>query len=234
MTVNNATETTPAAAGQHVLKEEAARYALLRRIAPTLRHHLAGTLQPIGMVSAIMERRLQSDQPDLAVLRDNSKSISTLSRTAAGASMNLITWVAPKENGYVAVHEGIEECVGMLSTDLAFRGFNLTNDVKPSDVSTSVFALRSVFTAALIALTDTALTPASIVISCAPADGESRVLITVTPGADAATPESPRGYRKLGWDDVDALASAEKVGLSQAAGRAELRFAAAEHADTHV
>ncbi|MDO9359227.1 MAG: hypothetical protein Q7T70_09575 [Polaromonas sp.] len=216
------------------MKEESARYALLRRIAPTLRHHLAGTLQPIGMVSAIMERRLQADQPDMTVLRDNSKSISTLSRTAASASMNLITWVAPKENGYVPVHEGVEECVGMLATDLAFRGFTISNDIKPSGVSTSVFALRSVFTAALIALTDAAMTPASIVISCAPADGESRVLITVTSGDGAATPEDPRAYRKLNWDDVGALASAEKVGLSHATGRAELRFAAAEHADTHV
>ena len=39
-------------------QEEAARYALLRPVAPTLRHHLAGEFQPLGMMAALMERRL--------------------------------------------------------------------------------------------------------------------------------------------------------------------------------
>ncbi|RZJ16338.1 MAG: hypothetical protein EOO54_17170 [Haliea sp.] len=216
------------------LQEESARYALLRRIAPTLRHHLAGAMQPIGMVSAIMERRLQAAQPDLTVLRDNSKSISTLSRSAASASMNLITWVAPKENGSVSIHEGIEECVGMLSTDLAFRGFTVTNSIAPSDVATSVFALRSVFTAALIALTDAALTPASITVSSELADGQTRVLISISSEDGASAAEEPRSYRKLGWHDVQALASAEHVVLNHGADRAEMRFTASENADVTV
>jgi hypothetical protein len=216
------------------LKEESARYALLRRIAPTLRHHLAGAMQPIGMVSAIMDRRLQAAQPDLTVLRDNSKSISTLARSAASASMNLITWVAPRENGKVSIHEGVEECVGMLSTDLAFRGFTVTNHIAPSDMATSVFALRSVFTAALIALTDSALTPASLAISADAAEGQTRIVISVSSEPGAAATDEPRAYRKLGWDDVQALASAEQVGLQHAADRVELRFTPAVDADVTV
>jgi hypothetical protein len=216
------------------LKEESARYALLRRIAPTLRHHLAGAMQPIGMVSAIMDRRLQAAQPDLGVLRDNSKSISTLARSAASASMNLITWVAPKENGAVSIHEGVEECAGMLATDLAFRGFTVDNTIAPSDMATSVFALRSVFTAALIALTDNALTPAAITISADAADGKSRIVISVISEPDAVAADDPRAYRKLGWDDVQALASAEQVGLKHAAGRVEMWFTAAVNADVTV
>ena len=34
------------------LHEEASRYALLRRLTPTLRHHMAGEFQPIGMMAA--------------------------------------------------------------------------------------------------------------------------------------------------------------------------------------
>jgi hypothetical protein len=229
-----APETIEAASSLQLLREESARYALLRRIAPTLRHHLAGAMQPIGMVSAIMDRRLQTAQPDLNVLRDNSKSISTLARSAASASMNLITWVAPKENGAVSIHEGVEECVGMLATDLAFRGFTVANTISPSDMATQVFALRSVFTAALIALTDSALTPASLTISADAADGRARVVISVgsEPGAVAA--EDPRAYRKLGWDDVEALAGAEGVGLKHSADRVEVLFAAAVNADVTV
>ncbi|MES2384713.1 MAG: hypothetical protein V4593_09210 [Pseudomonadota bacterium] len=234
MTATTAPETSAPATPEDLLKEESARYALLRRIAPTLRHHLAGAMQPIGMVSAIMERRLQAAQPDLAVLRDNSKSISTLSRSAASASMNLITWVAPKDNGAVSIHEGVEECVGMLSTDLAFRGFTVTNHITPSDMATSIFALRSVFTGALIALTDAAPVPAAITISCEAVDGRSRVLISVSSEPGAAAAEDPRAYRKLEWNDVLALARAEQVGLVHAADRAEMVFTAALNADVTV
>lgn len=232
--MNPAQPNKTARASDDVLKEESARYALLRRIAPALRHHLAGTMQPIGMVSAIMERRLQAAQPDLVVLRDNSKSISTLSRSAASASMDLITWIAPRENGVISLQAGVEECVGMLSTDLAFRGFTVVNNITSAAMSTPVFGLRSVFTAALIALTDAALAPASIVISSEPADDHTRVLITVSSEPGATPPEDPRAYRKLDWADVGALAAAEQVGLVHEAGRAEMRFAAVQDADVTV
>ncbi|MES2954126.1 MAG: hypothetical protein V4711_01660, partial [Pseudomonadota bacterium] len=214
--------------------EEAARYALLRRVAPALRHHLAGTLQPIGMVAAIMDRRLQAAQPDLTVIRDSSKSLSTLTRSAASASMGLMTWLAPKENSLGPLHASVEECVGMLTTDLAFRGFSVSNTITSSDLATSVFALRSVFTAALIALTDAALTPASIVISSEAADGQIRVVISINSEPGAVAAEDPQSYRKLGWDDVRALATAEQVGLSHGPGRAEMHFTAAENADVTV
>lgn len=219
---------------EQALAEEAARYALLRRVAPALRHHLAGTLQPIGMVAAIMDRRLQAAQPDLAVIRDSSKSIGTLTRAAAGASMGLMSWLAPKENTLGPLHASVEECVGMLTTDLAFRGFSVSNTIEASDLATSVFALRSVFTAALIALTDAALTPARIAISSQATDGQLRVVISVSSEPGAVATEEPQSYRKLGWDDVQALATAEQVGLSHEENRAEMRFTAAENADVTV
>ncbi len=219
---------------QQALAEEAARYALLRRVAPALRHHLAGTLQPIGMVAAIMDRRLQAAQPDLTVIRDSSKSIGTLTRAAAGASMGLMSWLAPKENTLGPLHASVEECVGMLTTDLAFRGFSVSNTVQASDLATSVFALRSVFTAALIALTDAALTPARIAISSQATDGQIRVVISVSSEPGAVAADDPQSYRKIGWDDVQALATAEQVGLSHEADRVEMHFSAAENADVTV
>jgi hypothetical protein len=219
---------------EELLSQEAARYALLRRVAPALRHHLAGTLQPIGMVAAIMDRRLQAPEPDLTVIRDSAKSISTLTRSAAAASMALLTWLAPKENSMGPLHTSVEECIGMLTTDLAFRGFSVSSTIETSDMATSVFALRSVFTAALIALTDAALTPASLAISSQTADGQIRVVISVSSEPGAVAAEDPQSYRKLGWDDVQALATAEQVGLSHGTDRVEMHFTAAENADLTV
>lgn len=223
MTPKN-TSSTSTSPDTRLLREEAARYALLRRIAPAIRHHMAGTLQPIGMISAIMERRLQAPSPDLVVLRDNNKSISTLSRSAASACMNLITWVVPKENGVIALEAGIEEALGMLSTDLAFRGFTVTSNISAPEVSTAVFALRTVFTACLIALTDAARAPASVVLSSETADGQTRVSITITRGEGAEpAPEAPT-YRALGWDDVQALAAAEQVSIRYSANHVDMLF----------
>lgn len=218
--------------GQELLREEAARYALLRRIAPAIRHHMAGTLQPIGMISAILERRLQAPTPDLTVLRENSKSISTLSRSAASGCMNLITWVVPKENGVISLEAGVQEALGMLATDLAFRGFTVANRINAPEVNTSIFALRTVFTACLIALTDAAQAPATVTLSNQPAEGQTRVCITITrgEGESEAGVDEARMYRALGWDDVQALAAAEKVSISYSANHADMLFSEIEQA----
>ncbi len=231
MSLSAASPQAAVSPGHDDLAVEAARYALLRRIAPAIRHHMAGTLQPIGMISAILERRLQAATPDMAVLRDNCKSISTLSRTAAGASMNLISWVAPRENGIVSLEAGVEECLGMLSTDLAFRGFTIANRVAAADVHVSQAALRTVFTASLIALTDAALAPASVFVSSELAGDTARVCISVTPEEGASASQDPRGYRNLVWDDVEALASAEQVSIAHSASKVELGFALLERSD---
>jgi hypothetical protein len=230
MTPPNTPFTPTSPPSQELLREEAARYALLRRLAPAIRHHMAGTLQPIGMISAILERRLQAPAPDLTVLRDSSKSISTLSRSAATGCMNLITWVVPKENGVIPLEAGVEEALGMLSTDLAFRGFTVANKINAREVNTSTFALRTVFTACLIALTDAARAPATVVLSSQPADGHTRICITLTRADGEAVPDEARTYRALGWDDVQALAAAEKVSITHSADHADMLFSEVEQA----
>ena len=234
MTLPSPTDEHPDASpgGNDSVKEEAARYALLRRIGPALRHHMAGTLQPISMISAIMERRLQADPPDLASLRESSKSISSLSRSAGAASINLITWVAPKENGVVALQAGVDECVALLRTDLAFRGFNLVNDITANDnATTSVFALRTVLTAALLTLTDASTAPASVALSAVAEAGLTRVRIDVSSKDGLSGSDDIRSYRKLSWDDLSLLAAAEQVSLSHGADWVELTFSALERSD---
>ena len=51
---------------------EAARYTLLRRLAPSMRHHLVVNLQPIGMIYEVMDRRLKAPQPALAEVHESA------------------------------------------------------------------------------------------------------------------------------------------------------------------
>src|SRR6187402_581347 len=76
---------------------EAARYALLRRLAPSMRHHLVVNLQPIGMIYEVMDRRLRAPEPDLANLQDSAGKINTFAKAALASCIDVVGWVAPDE-----------------------------------------------------------------------------------------------------------------------------------------
>ena len=142
---------------------EAARYALMRRLLPAIRHNIAGSLQPIGMMSAMLERRMKAEAPDLALLGKNTQALTVLSREAAATSLSLMTWLAPRDNDLVDVNSAVEESLGLMSTELSFRGFSIDNQTAHLRMQLPRGLLRSVFTASLIALTDAAETAASVV-----------------------------------------------------------------------
>ncbi|CAN5553394.1 hypothetical protein BH10PSE16_BH10PSE16_06730 [soil metagenome] len=198
---------------------EAARYALMRRLLPAIRHNLAGSLQPIGMMSAMLERRIKSAAPDLAQLGKNTQALATLSREAAATSVNLMTWLGPKDNDPVAVSRAIEESLGLMSTELSFRGFSVVNQTADVLAELPKGMLRSVFTASLIALTDSVEDAASVVVSATGEADGTRLKIALEPGGMAelaAMGARMTGYRTLQWADVQALADAEGVRLEYA------------------
>jgi hypothetical protein len=205
---------------------EAAQYALLRRLAPVIRHNMAGTLQPIAMVAAMLERRLQKANSDPETLLRNARDIVALSKEAAASCVELMGWLAPRENRVVKVQKGIAECLEMVTTQLSFKGFSIVDNTKPIDVELSESALRSVLTAALITLTDAAAGGGTLRVETELADGffSVRVLLEeLNAPASARGPESS-SYRRLEWHDLEALARWESVGLTRADNRIALHF----------
>ncbi|MES2979319.1 MAG: hypothetical protein V4731_12920 [Pseudomonadota bacterium] len=218
----------PPARPEPSFEEEAARYCLLRRLAPAIRHHLVGEFQPIGMVAAMMERRLQAEVPNLASVRENCASLGSLSRTAAGTSMNLMTWISPKGAGAsLPLESGVAECLGLLATEFRFRGFVLLNEIRQKEVEVQSTALRSVLPAALLAMVDAATDPLDIVLTATP-QSDTRVQVDIAMRASDRPAESSSApeYRALRWADVQALANAEKVELVQTATGAQMVFTA--------
>lgn len=207
---------------------EAARYALMRRLMPAIRHHIAGTLQPVGMMSAMLEKRIKAANPDMVQLGINMRALNDLSRDAAAISLNLMVWLAPRDNDLIAVSSGVEESLSLIATELSFRGFVLVN--KTADVSTKLpsAALRSLFTASLIALTDAARHAAQVVIAASQEASITQLTISIVP-QDTVQPVPVENYissyRALQWDDVQALAVAEGVQLHHAPDFVQLAFA---------
>jgi hypothetical protein len=225
--------TAKQATGLERCETEAAHYALLRRLAPVIRHNMAGTLQPIAMVAAMLERRLQKPDPDPEALLKNARDIVALSKEAAASCVDQMGWLAPKDKRLVQADAGIAECVGMVVTQLSFRGFTVADNSGGITAQLPQSALRNVLTASLIGLTDAAAAPGKVLVGAGFADGILSIHIELkvpeTPEALRVADKPP--YRLLEWDDVQALARQESVHLSRGDNRITLRFEASAATD---
>lgn len=194
---------------------EAARYALLRRLAPSMRHHLVVNLQPIGMIYEVMDRRLRAPEPNLGDVTECAHKINGFARAALNSCLDVVTWLAPEEDMVTSVSEGVRECLGLLATSLTFRGYTVRNEVPslPGQVGRS--ALRNVLTAAMVHITDETPAPADLVLSGQPIADALILTLTLRPtdGEQGFTGEV--AYRPLDWSDVEALAASESVGLTR-------------------
>ncbi len=193
------------------VRADAARYALLRRLAASMRHHLVVNLQPIGMIYEVMERRLRATEPDLAQVHDSALKIKGFARAALASCLDVVTWLAPDESVTVTAADGVRECIGLLATGLSFRGYAIRNEVTALPGEVRRTAIRNLLTAALIHATDQSPAPADLVLT-ARSDPAGLRLALVLSAVDGV-----RGFadevdcRQIDWGDVMALAEAESV-----------------------
>src|SRR5689334_15559808 len=239
MSAQSSSETKQADGLENELEKfgaEAAHYALMRRLAPVIRHNMAGTLQPIAMVAAMLERRLQKADADPEALLRNARDIVALSKEAAASCVDLMSWLAPKEKRLVQADAGIAECLGMVVTQLSFKGFLVIDNTGGIAARLPQSALRNVLTAALIALTDAAAAPCKVLVQAEFAQGILSLHLDLKPHDDVepmrAADKPP--YRLLEWRDVQALASQESVRLARGENRVTLRFEASAAADSQA
>jgi len=203
---------------------EAARYALLRRLAPSMRHHLVVNLQPIGMIYEVMERRLQAPQPNIADVHDSAHKINGFAKAALNSCLDVVTWLAPEPDARISVNEGVRECLSLLATSLTFRGYAVRNEMGAVAGEIRRSSMRNVLTAGMIHLTDENPSPADLVLTAEA--GEQALTLTLglrpTDGDKGFSPEAT--YRSIQWADVEALAAAESVEVARE-GRQRLRLA---------
>ena len=198
-----------------VARADAARYALLRRLAPSIRHHLVVNLQPIGMIYEVLDRRLRAPEPDLAHVHQSAQKINGFAKAALNSCLDVVSWLAP-DGSTTTPAEGVGECVGLLATSLSFRGYALRNELGAVAGEVDRAAIRNVLTAALIYATDHRLPPAELVIS-AQGDGASlRLTLALRSSASGEGFATEAAYRKLEWSDVEALAVVESVQVERA------------------
>jgi hypothetical protein len=203
---------------------EAARYALLRRLAPSMRHHLVVNLQPIGMIYEVMERRLRAPAPDLANVQDSATKINGFAKAALASCLDVVSWLAPDDTVTIGVDEAVRECAALLATSLSFRGYALRNEVQPLPRKIRRSGVRSLLSGVLLHATDERPAPADLVLGCMAEQEGVLLTVTVRPtqGDKGMAPDA--NYRKITWADLQALAAADGVQVAREGEQVLLRF----------
>ncbi len=215
-----------------LLRAEAARYALLRRLSPVLRHEAAAPLQPIAMAASVLEKRLASPSPEIAPLRDSVQRLVSYARKAAQGGLDLVAWLGadPKAgpgpstaDARRPLGELVDDAIGLLATPLGFEGFALEAQLPPARAAREVPAapLRLLLPATLLWLSDQPGPPGRLVLGTGESAGAPVLRATRLPGgpeSEKADSHREPAYRRLGLAELQVLARSEGLDLRQEDG----------------
>jgi hypothetical protein len=194
---------------------ESARYAVLNRLAPMLRHDVAGALQPLGMTTALLQKRLMAAEPDMAAIAKNGASVHVLGKEAAATCLGVMGWLAPKGDEIVSARAGAQELLSLMETELFLHGLASVNEIPDGEVRFARLFFRGAFAAALLALCDHCASAGSVHVAWHELHGEDGLCLRFIPDALMPPAQPVRRQRRIGWDDVQALATATGVACAQ-------------------
>ena len=204
---------------------EAARYAVLGRVLPGLRHDVASSMQPVRMLLMVLERRVQNPAPDLAAIIKNVMSLSALTKQAAADCMAVLGWTDSSENFRVSLRVGVDQAARLLALELSENALALVNGVADDSATAPESFFRSVFIGALLAFCDQHAAGGALEVrfedAAADSDFGGRLQLQLLPSDAVKSPASPDGVRKprmIGWADVQAMAMSCGVKMAQGDG----------------
>jgi hypothetical protein len=194
---------------------ESARYAVLTRLAPMLRHDVAGALQPLGMITALLHKRLQAAAPEMLAVAKSADTLQVLSKEAVATCLGVMGWLAPKGEESVSAQAGAQELLTLMETELFLHGLIGVNDVPADESSFSRLFFRDAFAAALLALCDSSVGVGSVHVGLQNLHGAPGLCLRFAPDALTPPAQPVQRQRRIGWDDVQALAAAASVEFAQ-------------------
>jgi C4-dicarboxylate-specific signal transduction histidine kinase len=204
---------------------EAARYGVLRRLGPALKHDMVVNLQAIAMLAEVLNAKLDRGSPDPAEFHTSISKLNRLARDAVASCLKVAAWLEPGEDEGIRLCDGVNECIQLLASNFNFRGFLVDADCTDTPFQVSRVVLRNLLIASLITLTDAAGGPCRVEVRGEVEGGSAIVSVRISPRDDdyEGLPYEPT-YRQLDWADVQALAQAEGVELDRGADHISLRM----------
>lgn len=189
---------------------EAIRYAVLRKLAPGLRHALMGEMQAIHLTAEYAARALDAGA-DPADLRKSIDSIPQQCSDAVKTGRSLIEWIDPGAGAIASVRECVDRCLKLAGEDWFLRGIEATTDLPDANVRLPKTSVQELIVTALLVLTDMHDQPGNLhLVARATATHVEFVLDWRAADRIASIPHMRR-YRKLACADLELLASAHGV-----------------------
>lgn len=204
---------------------EAARYSVLRRLAPALKHDMVVNLQAVAMMAEVLNARLERGLSNPNEFQKSVSKINRLAREAVMTCLDVAAWIEPGEDAGIRLRQGVDECVALLAGNFNFRGFSIANDVPDVEFEVSREALRNLLSASLITLTDASPAPAAVLVTAEVSAGFAALTIRCElRESDPDAQPFAVTYRELDWTDVQALAVAESVELFRTTDQIVMRI----------
>ena len=204
---------------------EAASYAVLRRVAPVLQHNVAGFMQPVSMLTTILQRRVQMAQPDMQLIAQNLASISAQAKEATSHCMSSVGWMVPSSDTPVSLRSGVNEAGQLLELEFSETALQLINDISDGNAVVSQSFLRSLVMGTLLAFCDQRSAGYTLQVTLEAGTGQGgatdRLLLRMLPGDPFKSPASTdtdRKPRPIDWPDVKAMADAFNVTMERGEG----------------
>lgn len=202
---------------------EAARYVVLQRLAPAIRHGIVGKLHPVGLVAEALARRMQG-QPDPVQMGEGVAKVHELARTALAGCTDLLSWLGNDAAGPVPLGAGIRECLALLETDFGLQGHAFSVQVDP-DAQVDRLALRQVLPAALMAWPALLPGPSDLQIhALGDAEGMVRFNLSAAPATRQAMEGAEPAGRVLRLEEAVLLAEDAGAVLERAPGGFVIRM----------
>lgn len=185
----------------------AAQQDILRRLTPPLRHDMVVHLQSLGMMAEALNARVERGAADTDVLAASVSKLNRLSRQAVARCLDVCTWMEPGEDDTTSLREGVSELVGLLSTSLNFRGFDLRTELGDGEFEVSRSGIRFLLAAAILTLTDAAPAPGEVVVRTELSSSHGVVAVEYQPQPEGNfTQLHESGETPLSWVEIQALA----------------------------
>ena len=201
---------------------EAARYAVLERLMPILRHDVAGAMQAPRMLLMVMQKRLQGAEPDLQAIAQNVTTIGTLTQQATLSCMAALAWIAPGEDIDVGLRASVNEASAWLAMELSSNALVLVNGIEDETLTAPQTFFRSIFLGAVLAFCDQYAGGGSLRVSVKPATAGSGLpgqlqlnLLPNTAGKLPVFQDAASKPRLIDWSDVQAMAKSSGIHMAR-------------------
>ena len=216
------------------LLAEAARYAVLERLMPILRHDVAGAMQAPRMMLMVMQKRLQAPEPDLQAIAQNVATVGTLTQQATLSCMAALAWMAPSEDVNIDLRSSVDKAAAWLAMELSGNSLVLVNGIEDEAVTAPQTFFRSIFLGALLAFCDQHAGGGNLQVTYEPAAAASgqfgqlqlRLLADATGKLPVVQDLAPK-LRLIDWSDVQVMAQSSGVHMARGDGWLTLQLPAA-------